>query len=305
MPRTLLIGHAGVSWREWLKANRKGRDLLLLDPADPNFGAPGRLTLWRGEKLLATRFFGSLDALRSPHIVAAVLAEFLSIAGEDVLIQLAPYRPTPLGHQLLLLLAAQAKADTILLANGTNAPCNAFPIGPEDVALEPAFPAMVQTAQRKAQWLKMLESCRPHEVDLRQVCIEGARLGSGQKLDPMSMMRGGIEEAHHAELIGSSLFVVSDDEPEDQEVARALDDLNASRAFFVTPSAYEGLLCSFARNNGEDFGYGMIQRIDFEAGIAHILNTAETPAPVRILRIGSLRINERGSELGETRPWQV
>jgi len=305
MGRTLLIGHPGVSWREWLKGNRKDRDLVVLDPSDADGAPPGRLVLLRGGKATQSRFYGSLDSNRAPHVLIAALAELLASAGEDALIQLPAHRPSPVGHQLLLMLAALAKPEHILMAEGTRAPCDAFPVGPEEVVLEKAFPPMVRAAQRKAHWLKMLEACRPHQVDLAKVCIEGTRLGSGQRLQRMDLMRSGLEDAVWAELTGASLFIISDEEPDETKISRALDDFHVSRVQFASPDAYNGLLCSFVRGNGEDFGYGVIERIDFESGIAHIKNSAEEPAPVRILRIGSLKIDASGSEHGEARPWQV
>ena len=56
----MLIGHAKVSWREWLKAHRKGRDLIVLDPADAELAPPGRFSLMRGDKVIAGRFFNTL-----------------------------------------------------------------------------------------------------------------------------------------------------------------------------------------------------------------------------------------------------
>lgn len=305
MGRTLLLGHAGASWREWLKGNRHGRDLVLLDPADANFTVPGRLNLIKGDRVIESRFYGSLDAQRAPHMLIAGAIDLLGTASEDALVLLYAYRPTPLVRQLTLSLANMIRPECVLVATGTDFPANALPIGPDEVTLEASFPPVVQTAQRKAQWLKMLEGVQPHTVDLRGVTIDGTRLGCGRRLESLELLRLGFDGALWAEVSGRGLFVVTGCEPEDEQISRALDDLNCSRAYFTAPDAYEGMLCAFSRASGEDFGYGIVQRIDFEAGIAHILNSAEAPAPVRLLRLGSLRINERGSELQETRPWQV
>lgn len=305
MRGVLLIGHAGVSWREWLKENQDRRDLIVLDPADASLTIPARLSLLKGDKAIASRFYGSIEPLRSPHVMVAALQQLLQVAGEDCLIQMPAYRSSPLAHQLLLVLAQLARPDEIIVAEGTNLPSNALPVGPEIVTLEPAFPAMVLAAQRKAHWLKLLETCRPHEIQLSELTIEGTRLGSGLRLGAAALDKLRLPGVKWAEIAGSSLFIVADDEPEEAAVARALDHLHASRAHFAAPESYDGLLCSFAKASGEDFGYGMIERIDFDEGVAHIQNTAETPAPVRILRVGSLRINAAGTELGEARPWQV
>jgi polynucleotide 5'-kinase involved in rRNA processing len=68
---------------------------------------------------------------------------------------------------------------------------------------------------------------------------------------------------------------------------------------------YRNLLCSFAKQSGEDFGMGILTDIDWNSMRAYAQCTAVPPAPVRILRLGSLRVDSNGHELGEVRPWQV
>jgi polynucleotide 5'-kinase involved in rRNA processing len=180
-----------------------------------------------------------------------------------------------------------------------------FPVGPEEIELEDAFPEMVQAAQRKAQWMKLVESCTEQDISLDQIAFEGTRLGSTAPLRQESLRKAGLEGVLHAEASAGTLLLVAPEEPEEGRMSRALDMFHCSRASVVSPDDYSDLLCSFARQSGEDFGMGLIQRIDFEAWTATILSTAVPPAPVRILRIGALRVDKQGREHGELRPWQV
>ncbi len=305
MARTLLLSSAAFSWREWLKEHRAGRDFLCLDPGEPSQGPPGKLTLFRGGKPLHWRFYGSLDPGRAPHVLVGALAEMLRQSGSDPIVQLFPVRNAPLVRQMAALCAQLIQPDEIFAPKGAGLDLEGYPVGPEEVALEDTFPAMVQQAQRKAQWLKLIEDCSEHEVELRRVAIEGARLGSAHPAHPDQLAKAGLREALHAEVAGGTLLLVTESEPEDHVMARALDVFHASRAAVVAPSAYENLLCSFARQSGEDFGIGIVKRIDFSVGVATILSTAVAPAPVRILRLGGLRVDAAGRELGEARPWQV
>src|SRR5262249_27431054 len=104
---------------------------------------------------------------------------------------------------------------------------------------------------------------------------------------------------------GGTLLLLSNEEPSDQSVARALDVFHCGRVHVVHPESYDNLLCSFARESGEDFGTGIVQKIDFETKTATILCDAVPPAPIRILKLGGLRVDPSGRELGEVRPWQV
>ncbi|AIE83460.1 hypothetical protein [Fimbriimonas ginsengisoli] len=304
MGRTLLIGNPRVTWREWLKANRGKRDLLCLDPADPQQGVPGRLGLFKGEHLVATRLFGGLDPQRAPHVIVAALAEMLPALGSDGLVQLYAYRPSPLLRQVATIVLQLVRPTEILLAQGTGLELRGYPVLPTEVELDEVLPVTVQHAQRKAQWLRLIEQGEMHEVSLREVMVEGARLGSGVVLNAQERERAGIAAVAHAERCGGTLLVISPEEPTEGEIARALDITGCSRANFVETTAYDHLLCAFARPDGEEIGHGFIRSVDWASGIMQILSTAVAPSGVRILRLGALRVDPDGRELGELRPWQ-
>lgn len=304
MASSLLIAGPGKSWREYLDANLGSRDLILLDPAETRFGAPGRVCLVRGGKVVAWRFIGSLDPLRAPHVVIAALAGFLKQT-ESAAVQCFPYVPTPLNRQTCLLLAQLLQPEEILVETTTDLDPEGWPVGPEAVSLRGDVPDLVNQAQRKARWLELIESSTEHRFPFRSVAIEGARLGAGRALSEAELEKIGMDGAQHAEICGSTLFAVYDEEPPEPMVARLLDAVHAKRAVFAAPHAYRGLLCSFARQSGEDFAIGTIQDIDFKSGEIVINSPAVPQAPVRILRIGSLRIDASGNEIEELRAWQV
>ena len=297
----MLIATPNASWREWLKENLGGRDLLLLDPADANHGPAGRLCLIRGDRVVAWRFYGSLDPQRAPHVLIAAAT---AMATEDAVVQLFSYSPTPLLRHLAILLAQLLRPQEILMEAGGEIDQEGWPVGPQDLELPPAFPAMVQAAQRKANWIGLMEACEPHELDLDKVSFEGSRLGSGIRLRDPFLVRD-LPEALYAEQTGSTLFVVAQGDIEEARMSRALDHYHCSRAVIAHTEWYENLLCSFARQDGEDFGYGIVERIDFRRGVVCARTTAVPPAPVRILRLGSLQVGPSGEELGELKPWQV
>lgn len=302
--RTLLIGSPGVSWRTWERESLKGDDLLVLDPADTAYGIPTVLRLVRGERPLWTRLYGSLDPRRAPHVLVAALAEGMARAGDDLTVRLFAVRSTPLLRQTVALAASVLRPDRIVVAQGTDLDLDGFPVGPETPELEPAFPSIVQEAMRKAQWMKMLEVCSPHEVDLRTVTLEGSRLGSGRALSREERRKAGLEAAAHVERTGRALLIVAE-APDERMVARALDVTHSTKAALATPRTYEGLVLSFVRPNGDEFGFGRVERIDWDAMILHAACTALPPVPVGIVRLGSLRLDAKGGERGEARPWEV
>lgn len=225
--------------------------------------------------------------------------------GDDGIVQTFAYRPTPLLRQTLFALVELIRPEKILVAHGTALSFRGFPVEIEEVELEDALPATVQHAQRKAQWLRLIEEGEDHEVDLREVALDGVRLGSGTALSAEERSRAGFADALHVERGGSVLLAVLPYEPEDWEVARALDLTGCARAVLVEPHAYEHLICAFARKGGEEIGMGMIRSVDWADRRMRVRCTAVPPARPETLRIGSLRVDPDGRELGEVRPWQV
>jgi len=305
MGRTLLIGNPGSSWREWLKEHRGTRPFLCLDPADPIQGIPGQLCLFVAGKPIISRFYGSLDPQRAPHILPSLLAQALEKEPDDLIVQLFPYRPLPLLRHMAMLIAQQLRPTEILVAQNTELDQGGFPIGPSEVEIDSAFPPLVQMAQRKAQWLRLFEGCEKHTFDLRKVSTEGIRLGTGIRLNTEERQRAHLKDVLYAERAGGTLFAVTDLDVEESDVAAALDFTGCTRAQFVAPGLYRNLLCSFAKQTGEDFGMGILTDIDWQSMRGYALCNAVPPAPIRILRIGALRVDSDGRELGEVRPWQV
>ena len=220
-------------------------------------------------------------------------------AGDDLTVRLFGVRQTPLLRQTLALAVSVLRPDRTLVAEGTE-------IGPagDPIVLEEPLPASVHGAMRRAQWMRMLEEGKPHAVEIDRTVMEGSRLGSGRPLSIEERKRMGLETAARVEKAGRALLIVADD-PHERMVARALDVTHATKAILASPRAYEGLILSFTRENGDEFGHGRVENVDWEAGILHAVCTAVPPVPVPILRLGSLRIDARGVERGEARPWEV
>lgn len=302
--RTLLIGNPGATWRPWLKEFRGKQDLVCLDPADSSHPRPAQLTLFRGERPSEWRFYGSVDGFRLPHLLVAAATKLVCLAETDVVIQAPAYRPGPVARHTLVVLAEALRPDRIVIANSCDIADDGFYVGPDRVDLEAGFPVMVESAQRKAKWLGFLDSATGQELFLDRISIEGARLGSGRALGRSDLERA-LPGAVHAEVCGSTLFVIADQPLEDSDAARALDTYHASRLQIASPSDYRDLVCALARGSGDDFGFGIIENIDFQRRVVTFASDAIPPAPATILRLGSLRVDSKGNERGDVKPWTV
>lgn len=291
---TFLIGHPAISWSAGL-AERTG-DVVSLDIQMPTFGPPGCITVSNGETPAGWRFVGALDPTRYP---LAVLAGLRELVKPDSTVLGFPYRPSPVARQLLIECIRQCHPDRILAPAELSGILN---IG-QPLEFVPDLPTApthhAQSAKRRGRWIECLEACETHHLTMPSLIIEGARLGSGT---PARNLGTGID---YAEVCGKTLLLASSEALDDHTVAHALDVAHADRAVVVTPEHYIGLVCAFAREDGTDFGVGRVTDIDFAAQTITCRCTAVAPAPVRILKLGSIRIDETGRELPPEKPWAI
>lgn len=302
---TLLVGNSQHQWKEWLAENRADQDLVVLDPSDPNWGTPCRIALYRGSKCVAWKFIGSLDASKNPIPLLAGAVQLMEQAQGDIVVKLFDFRSSPAMRQLALTIAQLIQPDEILVPAGMSLGMQGWPVGATEVPATAPFQGVVQTAQRRARWIELIESTEDHQTAIGDVYFEGCRFGSGRPLSKEAIQKAGLKDALWCEVAGNNLVIVTRKEPDEEVVARLMNVAHCSRATTIDPLQFSGRLCSFARQNGEDFGMGIVEEVDFTRGIIISRCTAVPPAPVRIIRLGLLRVDHSGRELAEDKPWTV
>lgn len=296
----LLITDPKWTWREWLKANQGDQDVVCLDVADADHGPPARAFLLRGGKVREWRLVGSIYANRNPNDLLIAAAQLMKQAKDPIVVSFE-MRESPVHRHMALSLAELIDAKEVLVPEGSPFIHEPWPVEAKPIAAPKSHPQAAVLAHRRSRWLELIESCQTHTIELDHVSLYGVRLGAGRRLHGQPFDDLGI----HVEIYGQTLLIVSDKEPDAQLAGDALNLAHASKIHLVSSTAYEGLVCSFVRGTGEDFGMGVVVNIDFEERRATILNNAVAPAPVRMVRIGSTRIDDTGKETGETKPWAV
>ena len=296
--RTLLVAHPKWTWREWLKENLGDRDLVVLDPAWSEKGPPARCSVHRGGKTVAWQLVGTLDVQKNPVGWLGAAHRMVSVAADDAVVLLFSMKVSPVLRQLSLTLAQSFAFSQILVPETSRFETQPWPVGAETVELAPSFLPVVQDAQRRARWLELVERCEQHVVPLGQVAFVGARLGSGTRLRHKDL-------AELAEISGGVLHVVTDRKLPEPEIRRAMDVTHATRLSMVSPGSYQGLLCSFCHQNGEDFGMGFVKSLDPVAETLTVMCDAVVPAPVRIVRLGLIKIDAGGIDDLSADLWTV
>ncbi|RYG41685.1 hypothetical protein EON79_20335, partial [bacterium] len=207
--RTLLVGTANASWKEWLRDHLADAELILLHPSDAGYGFLARYVRLHEGKVLDARFFGSLDPLRSPHVTVATAARF-SRHGSGSYLLLGDLGRSALARQTFEAVIDVYAPNRILAPTGGHPWCRA-----EEIVLTAKPPPAVLHAQRRAFWIDLLDRSHRHELTVAGLRFEGTRLGTGTEVV--------IEGAIHAEKIGSTLYAIIKGEFDDRAISIALD----------------------------------------------------------------------------------
>jgi hypothetical protein len=298
MGATLLVNHPRWSWREWLRQNLGDQALIVADPGFSDYGWAGRVSLVREKKIRRWRFVGVNDAVHAPLPVLTAVAQALPEAGPDPLILAPSGMNGPIARELVLMMGELAQVERVMVPEKSAYARWKWPWPMELVAMENPTAEYLLTAHRRAMWVEMLDAGHEHEIDLADTVVEHARMGGGQKLDLSQW--GGVGWTH-----GAVLHVITDEPIDEFSAARLMDEAHARRISLMSPIEYHGILCSQARADGRDVGMGVVRSIDPKAQKVRVLTTTEEGAKANILRLGLLRLDDTGNELGDLRSWTV
>lgn len=292
----LLVADGKSTWRDYVKPHRGS--MMILDPSDANHGAPARISYLNAGKVLDWSFVGSTDAARNPLAILVACTKFLKKADDEAIVLLFPVKNTPLHRQLALKVAQMLPLSEVLIPLESGLEYIPWPLGAESIELPEEYPTMVIEAQRRARWLELMENSYDHFVPLNQIATEGCRLGSGKRVK----LDGWVG---WAEVSGDTLLLIGYEDPSEEKIAQFMDYAHARKVSVVDPSRYEGLICAFSSQEGEDFGMGIIESFDPTSAIMKIKCNAVVPAPLRILRLGQLRVDSGGKELPLLPMWSL
>ncbi len=298
MGATLLINHPRWTWREWLRHELGDTPLLIADPSFSDYGWAGRISIYREGRVRGWRFVGATDSAQAPLAVLAGTSRLLREMPENYFL-LAPSGLTgPATRELIYSMAEMVELDRCLIPSKSAYARWKWPWPTEAIEMEAQTPDYILRAHRRAKWVEMLDLGNLQEFDLADVVIQQARLGAGFKMDLSEW--GGIGWA-----AGSVLHVVTDQDIDEYAAARLMDEAHARRISLIHPSEYRGLLCSLARSDGRDVGMGIVHSFDPQTQKLVLHTTAEEGSRANIVRLGLLKLDETGNEVGDLRPWTV
>ena len=292
----LLLADRHHSWTNWIQ-ERSFPVTLDLCPSSARLGPPGCVRVLRHGETTAWGYVGSTQMIRSPLRAIQVVHRLhpTGVDGGVVLLEIA--QNSPVVRELHRTITQFFPFASILAPEGGLVNLEGWPIGPETVELPPELPQVALQAQRRSRWIELLDSSNEIEVDLRRIDAFGSRFRSGQTITVPTVL--------YAELNGSTLYLVAENSPEEAELLRLMDKVGAMRSHVTRPTDFEGVIVSFAHENGMDFVLGRVKSLDLASLRATIQIPAESLSSARSVFFGLIRIDEKGREMPEHAPWTL
>ncbi len=293
MPGTLLVPSPGM-----LLPYDVGKETIVLDPEEHGFGPAGRLLLLREGKVAAWSFVGSLDPLRQPLALFSGLSALLRKADAVPDVRLFPLKKAPLAIQTALEIAHILQPERIVTIEGRGLENLPWPVGAETLSGEKAPPEMVPEARRRREFSTLSDSAQLHPFVWTSGGLMGGRLGRGTPL-------ARLDDTLWAEVMAGTLFVLTPHPLTDAQLRRMMEDSNCDKVISAGPQDYKGLLVSLTRQDGSDFGLGLIEEVDLPRRTLLIRSSFPPETPIPIIKLGGMKLDSSGKQTAAVRLWSL
>lgn len=293
MPGTLLVPSPGT-----LLPHDERQELIVLDPEEYNHGPAGRLVLLREGRVAAWSFVGSLDPLRQPLALFSGLAALMRKAGPNPAVRLFPLKKAPLAIQTALEIAHILQPEKIITVESRGLEKLPWPVGAESVPGEKAPPDMVPEARRRREFSTLSDAQQLHPFDWTSGGLMGGRLGRGTPVPRP-------DDTLWAEVMAGTLFVLTPQTLSDAQLRRMMEDSNCDKVMSASPDDYKGLLVGLARQDGTDFGLGLIEQVDLARRTFLVRSPFPPETPIPLLKLGGLKLDSTGKQVAAVRLWSL
>lgn len=293
MPGTLLVPSPGT-----LLPFDERQEMIVLDPEEYSYGPAGRLLLLKDGKVAAWSFVGSLDPLRQPLALFSGLAALMRKAGPNPTVRLFPLKKAPLAIQTALEIAHILQPEKIITLEGRGLESLPWPVGAEVVPGEKAPPEMVPEARRRREFSTLSDAQQLHPFDWTSGGLMGGRLGRGTPIPR-------LDDTLWAEVMAGTLFVLTPQPLTEPQLRRMMEDSNCDKVMSASPNDYKGLLVSLTRQDGTDFGLGLIEEVDLARRTFMIRSPFPPETPIPLVKLGGIKLDSTGKQIGQVKLWSL
>lgn len=170
-------------------------------------------------------------------------------------------------------------------------------------------PPAYRTQRRTMRFAAYFDDAVRHDFSFDQIAIIGSWLGSGSPVAPhllkfINQTLGLNHRAYYAEMSGNHLGLmlnlhISADSP---EISIIQHQFKAREIGLTLAPRLKNLLVGLETSSGKLLGMGLIVGIDFKRRILSILSPLRSPEAACIIRLGLMRVNPNGTEIGCLKP---
>lgn len=170
-------------------------------------------------------------------------------------------------------------------------------------------PSAFRTQRRAMRFAAYFEGARLHTYRFEDIAIIGAWLGCGAPLAPhllkyLNEALGPAVKVYYGEMSDRhlSLMVSQMVHPDTPALGVAQQTLRAQGVTLTIAPRLKHLLLGLEGSNGKLLGLGLLEAIDFRRRTLGVLTPCRAPAAACIIRIGILRVQPDGHEIGALKP---
>ena len=170
-------------------------------------------------------------------------------------------------------------------------------------------PSTFRTQRRAMRFAAYFENARLHTYRFDDIALIGAWLGCGAPLAPhllkyLNEALGPAVKVYYGEMSDRhlSLMVSQMVHPDTPALGVAQQTLRAQGVTLTIAPRLKHLLLGLEGSNGKLLGLGLLEAIDFRRRTLGVLTPCRAPAAACIIRIGILRVQPDGHEIGALKP---
>ncbi|MDI6827560.1 MAG: Clp1/GlmU family protein [Armatimonadota bacterium] len=162
--------------------------------------------------------------------------------------------------------------------------------------------------RRAAKFNEYFRSGQACELNLKDVGTFGTWLSTGVPLEPryLKFASGALgADVIHGEMVGRTVYLVTEHDYNRKGIEE-IQEAFATSSVVVTPaSRFTNLLVGLSDKHLELLALGIVNDIDFKAGVIRIFTPLRSISPVCAIRFGVLKLRADGTEIGRIRPGEI
>ncbi len=166
----------------------------------------------------------------------------------------------------------------------------------------------LRAARRRASFSAHFSGAATHKIRLDEVSTWNSLFGTGRpmKWQYMKFMQDALKcRILHAEVSAKGVFAVAEHRCSRSGLQEIEEEFKTQNVVVTPGEAFNNLLVGLADGQGNTMDVGLVEAVDFQQRIMYVVSPIKTVTPVRVVKLGSIRVTKEGQEIGSVTPGTI